>query len=134
MSLEWKGDQVTRNVQNAQRLGINKTMAQSVEHAKNNHEWTTRTGSLEGSISIAEFAHRAGKGFRGLWGSKDIVYALIHELGGKIVPKRARRLIFKINGKTVSASEVNIKPRPYLRPAADAQYPNLAGNIRGFLK
>lgn len=109
--LDWNGDALARKIAAASLTGINATMADAVTHAKRNHEWQNRTGSLEGSISIAEFAKRVGRGARGLWGSKDIVYALIHELGGR-----------------------HIKARPYLRPAADATYGALAGHIRRALK
>ena len=129
MTLVWKGDQVVADMRKAQRFGINKTMVQTVEFAKRNHAWTNRTGTLEGSISIIEFATRAGRGFRGEWGSKDVRYALIHELGGKIVPVKAKMLSFEIGGKRVFAKEVNIPARPYLRPAADTIYPQLAANI-----
>ena len=107
MSLKWRGPQVLEKMKQAQVTGINATMAQAVEHAKRNHSWINRTGTLEGSIAIAEFAVRIARGARGLWGSKDVVYALIHELGGRF-----------------------IKPRPYLRPAADATYGSLTGNIK----
>ena len=126
----WNGQQVITKMRRAQKHGINKTMQQAVVQAKNNHEWKNRTGTLEGSISIAEFAHPSGGGFKGLWGSKDVVYALIHELGGKIVPVRAKALMFRVAGKFVSVQSVTIPARPYLRPAADATYPNLAANIR----
>ena len=109
MSLDWKGPQVLKKAQQAQVDGINRTMAQSVEHAKRNHDWQNRTGTLEGSISIAEFGHRTQTGAEGLWGSRDVVYALTHELGD---PSRG------------------IPARPYLRPAADATYGNLAANIQ----
>ena len=107
MSLEWNGPEVLRLMGEAALTGINATMAQAVEHAKRNHEWINRTGTLEGSIAIAEYAHKAGRGARGLWGSKDVEYALAQEIGG-----------------------LHNKARPYLRPAADAQYPDLAANIR----
>ncbi len=129
MTLEWKGDQVVAKMRKAQRFAINKTMTQTVEYAKRNHAWRNRTGVLEGSISIIDFATRAGYGFRGEWGSKDVRYALIHELGGRIVPKNAKALSFVIGGERVFAKSVNIPPRPYLRPAADAIYPQLAENI-----
>ena len=105
--LTWNGKKVFGSMAEASIIGVNDTMAQAVNHAKRNHEWQNRTGTLEGSISIAEWAQRMGRGVRGLWGSKDVVYALIHELGGR-----------------------NIKARPYLRPAADAQYPTLGANIK----
>jgi len=130
VTLIWRGAEVMGKMARAQIFGINKTMAEAVEHAKRNHTWRNRTGTLEGSISIAEFAHPVGTAVRGLWGSKDAVYALIHELGGKIVPVGAKRLVFQIGGAWRTAASVTIPARPYLRPAADATYPRLAANIR----
>lgn len=129
MTLEWKGDELMTKMKKAQRFGINKTMSLAVEHAKRNHEWRNRTGTLEGSVSIIEFAIQQGRGFRGEWGSKDVRYALIHELGGRIVPVRGKFLKFRVDGNFVSVASVDIPPRPYLRPAADAIYPQLAENI-----
>ncbi|KKN39096.1 hypothetical protein LCGC14_0746920 [marine sediment metagenome] len=129
MTLVWEGDKIKLDVAWAQRFAINKTMAEAVVHAKNNHNWQNRTGILEGSIAISTMAIRDGRGFRGEWGSKDVAYALIHELGGRIVPKKAKVLRFKVDGQWRSAKEVTIPARPYLRPAADAVYPQLASNI-----
>lgn len=130
MTLQWFGPQVTAKMAKAQMFGVNKTMAEAVEHAKRNHTWQNRTGTLEGSIAISEYAHRAGKGIAGTWGSRDVRYALIHELGGRIVPKNKPRLVFQVDGEWRNVASVRIPPRPYLRPAADATYPNLARNIR----
>ncbi len=129
-TLQWFGPQVAAKMVKAQIFGVDKTMSEAVIHAKDNHTWKNRSSDLEGSISIAEKAHRVGNGIRGLWGSKDIRYALIHELGGKIVPKKAPKLKFQIGGSWVTVDEVTIPARPYLRPAADATYPRLAANIR----
>ena len=107
MTLDWKGDQLISTLRRAQVEGIEATMAAAVIHAKNNHEWINRTGILERSIDIHDHATVTRTGARGLWGSLDIVYALIHELGGQF-----------------------IKARPYLRPAADVQYPGLARRIK----
>lgn len=115
--LNWEGKKVLATVNAATLKGINKTMANCVESAKRNHEWQNRTGTLEGSISIAEYAQKEGRGAYGLWGSKDVVYALIHELGGQAGRGR----------------NVKIPARPYLRPAADAYYPLLTENIRSFM-
>ncbi len=129
-TLQWFGPQVSAKMIKAQIFGIDKTMTEAVIHAHDNHTWKNRSSHLEGSIKVAEKAHREGNGVVGLWGSLDIVYALIHELGGKIVPKTAPKLKFQIGGSWVTVDEVNIPARPYLRPAADATYPNLAANIR----
>lgn len=115
----------------AQIHGVNKTMSACVVHAKNNHAWKNRTGVLEGSIDIAEFAHAEGDGVEGRWGSKDVRYALIHELGGVIVPVKAQALaIPQPDGSVRFVKKVTIPARPYLRPAADANYPQLVANIR----
>jgi len=130
MTLDWRGPAVSAKMLQAQLYGVNKTLAQAVEHAKRNHAWQNRTGTLEGSISIAEFARKVGAGVHGGWGSKDVRYALIHELGGRIVPRNAPALMFEVDGQFVRTQQVTIPARPYLRPAADATYPQLAANIR----
>jgi hypothetical protein len=128
--LEWNGAKVLARARRAQITGVNRTLSQTVVQAKNNHAWRNQTGILEGSIKIIQFARVAGRGVRGTWGSADVVYALIHELGGTIRPKSAARLAFQVGGEFRSAASVTIPPRPYLRPAADAIYPSLAENIR----
>jgi phage gpG-like protein len=130
-SLRWEGDALTAKMRAAQQLGVNATMAEAVIQAKSNHAWQNQTGVLEGSIKIAEFARPDGTGVAGTWGSTDVRYALIHELGGVIVPVRAQALKFKLpDGSFRIVKSVTIPARPYLRPAADAVYPKLTGNIR----
>lgn len=130
-SLNWNGPALTRRMLEAQKLGVNATMAACVQQAKANHAWKNQTGVLEGSIKIAEFARQEGAGVTGTWGSTDVRYALIHELGGVIVPVRAQALRFKRpDGSFRIVKSVTIPARPYLRPAADAVYPQLAANIR----
>lgn len=134
-SLKWRGDELIRKVQEAQVYGVNATMAQCVEQAKNNHAWNNQTGTLEGSIAIAEYATREGSGVVGTWGSRDVRYARIHELGGVIVPVRAKALKFKLpDGSFRVVESVRIPARPFLRPAADAIYPKLKDNIRKALE
>lgn len=123
MSLEWEGDKVKRKMDNAIITGMSQTISDCVEHAKNNHPWKNRTGTLEGSIREVTHPHKVGDEFVGVWGSVDVAYALLMELGGDI--KRNR-----IFGRFVSTYTAHYPPRPYLRPAADANYPNLAKNIR----
>lgn len=134
MSLNWRGPEVIARVRQAELWGVNATMAASVIHAKSSHAWQNRTGILEGSIGIAEPAAPTGTGVRGVWGSKDVRYALIHELGGTIQPKNKPWLVFKIGEHWVRAKQVTIPARPYLRPAADAEYPGLADRIRSQLR
>lgn len=134
-SLRWEGDALTARMRKAQMQGVNKTMADCVIQAKTNHAWQNQTGVLEGSIKIADFARPDGAGVVGTWGSTDVRYALIHELGGVIVPVRAEALaIPQPDGSVRFVKSVRIPARPYLRPAADAIYPQLAANIRGFFE
>lgn len=134
-SLRWEGDALTARMRQAQMQGVNKTMADCVIQAKTNHAWQNQTGVLEGSIKIADSARPDGTGVVGTWGSTDVRYALIHELGGVIVPVRAKALkIPQPDGSFRLVKSVRIPARPYLRPAADAIYPQLAANIRGFFE
>jgi len=130
VTLNWTGPAVTKKLEAAQIVGVNQTMAASAAHAKRNHDWQNRTGTLEGSIDVAEYARREGAGVRGVWGSRDVRYARIHEEGGTIEPVKAKALVFNIEGETIIAKRVEIPARPYLRPAADEEYPKLAQRIR----
>ena len=107
MSLDWKGAQVSEKLRKAQIEGVNATMAECVIDAKNSHEWLNRTGTLEGSIDIAQHAREEPGAVVGEWGSQDVHYAIYHEVGTAFMPAR-----------------------PYLRPAADRNYPNLERNIK----
>jgi phage gpG-like protein len=130
-SLVWKGKAVTERMRAAMIAGVNKTMADCAVHARRNHTWRDQTGALTGSIQITSFAAREGTNVVGQWGSVDIKYALIHELGGTIVPVRAKALaIPQPDGSVRFVKKVVIPARPYLRPAADLIYPRLAANIR----
>ncbi|WP_339745567.1 hypothetical protein [uncultured Maricaulis sp.] len=129
--LEWFGEAVTATMRQAQIIGVNKTMAAATVRAKLNHDWQNQTGVLEGGIDITDYAQVEEGGVRGTWGVRDVVYARIHELGGTIKPKNGAALtIPQADGSVRLVSQVTIPARPYLRPAADEEYPKLAGNIR----
>ena len=82
MSVKWRGKQVLQATRRAQVLGINVIMSRCVRGAKTSHPgWKNRTGILEGSIGIEIFARPQGSGAAGIWGSADVVYARVHELG-----------------------------------------------------
>lgn len=130
-SLQWNGDAITAKMRRAQIMGVNKTMSAAVQHAKRNHPWQNQTGVLEGSINIVQFGLEKGKGVEGRWGSQDVRYALIHELGGVIVPVKALALAIPQPGGGVKfVKRVVIPARPCLRPAADATYRELPANIK----
>jgi hypothetical protein len=130
-SLKWNGKAVTAKMRRAQIAGVNQTMAACVVEAKSNHEWNNRTGVLEGAIDVALYAAPVADGVKGTWGARDVVYGRIHELGGVIRPVTAKALAVPLpEGGIALVQSVTIPARPYLRPAADKQYPRLPGRIR----
>ncbi len=109
MTVKWRGAQVRLKMFRAEIRAINVIMSRCVRGAKTSHEWINRTGILEGSIGIDFYGRPQGSGAAGIWGSVDVVYARVHELGSE---------------------KLNITARPYLRPQADIHYPDLAGEIK----
>ncbi|MEP4423748.1 MAG: phage morphogenesis protein, partial [Nitratireductor sp.] len=88
-SIKWYGKTVSKKLREAQIEGVNRTMAACVKEAKEEHDWENRTATLEGSIDIADYAQPDEDGVRGTWGSRDVVYARIHEEGDTITAKNA---------------------------------------------
>jgi len=130
-SLKWYGKAVTQKMEKAQVEGVNRTMQACVVRAKSKHPWQNRTGLLEGAIDVANFAEPHASGVKGTWGVRDMAQARILEEGGTIKPVRAKALaIPQADGSVRFASSVTIPPYPYLRPAADEEYPGLAERIR----
>lgn len=131
-NFSWNGAGVKSRMKRAQIAGINATMGACVTHAKNNHQdWDNQTATLEGGINLVDYAHPVARGVEGLWGVQDVVYARILELGGTIRPVKAKELaIPQPGGGVVLVQSVTIPAKPYLRPAADEQYPKLSMNIR----
>lgn len=130
-SLKWYGKAVTQKMEQAQIEGVNKTMAACVVRAKGNHPWQNRSGLLEGAIDVASYAAPHDNGVKGTWGVRDMAQARILEEGGTIVPRKAKALaIPQADGSVRFVTSVTIPPYPYLRPAADIEYPGLAERIR----
>ncbi len=107
MALSWRGKQVNALMIKATKFAIDKVMEQSSIHARNNHPWRNRSTILEGSIRPVTKAKEQGNLIIGLWGSVDVNYAIFLELG-----------------------TMRMQAFPFLRPAADANYPNLPKFIR----
>lgn len=106
MAFGWRGDEVAEKVIAASVLAVDQTTAATVKHAKENHRWSNRTGTLEGSLQMRP-AEQIGTKIVGHWGSFTVAYAIYLELR----PEYA-----------------------WLRLAADAEYPNLASRIKAALE
>ncbi len=127
MSINWKGPAVISKMQRAQITAVNTTMAAAVFAAKENHgpgahsagRFETQTASLERSVRIVEAAKRIRGGAKGTWGSTDTIYARRIELG--------------FVGKDKLGRIFDQPAFPFLVPAAQDQYPKLAGRIRAAL-
>ena len=122
--LNWKGDALKRKVERASVLGIDATMSAAIIHAKSNHgagahgqdRFVTHFSALEGGTRITQRARPDRSGVVGRWGVINVVYARRIELG--------------FQGKDSAGRVIDAQPFPYLRPAAQAEYPKLAGRIK----
>lgn len=124
MPLDWYGERVKARLRDAQKAGIDTTMAACVLHAKANHgpgahgaqRFETQTGNLERNTRIVEAAKETASGASGLWGVTDTVYARRIELG--------------FQGKDARGRVIDQRAYPFLIPAANAEYPKLAKRIK----
>lgn len=82
-------------------------------------ETSSGGAGLVGSIKYEVYRDR-----RNVWEGRvgtNLIYSLIHEVGGTIVPKNAEYLHFKVDGHWVKTKVVHMPARPYLRPALDSK-------------
>ena len=128
MPLNWNGDKLKRRMRRASITAVNTTMAAAVKHAKENHSagahgagrFETQTADLERSIRIVDAAAGDSKGVVGRWGSTGLNYGRTIEIG--------------FQGKDKNGRIVNRRAFPFLIPAAQVEYPKLAGRIRNALR
>lgn len=106
--VKWTGPVVVARTLEATRKGVDKTMAQCIAPAK--RLTPVVTGTAQGSIQIQDFAKRSRNKTSGTWGSQKVDYFIWLEVGKA--------------GRT---------GHHMLRRSADENYPNLAGNIKGFM-
>lgn len=139
VSLNWGGldralNRAGRNLSNRQALLdsvgealVSGTLARfDTEKAPDGTPWEpSRRAQEEGGKTLTDTARLrnsidyATAGDKVLVGS-NLKYARIHQKGGIIRPKKAKRLLFKgCDGSMVSAKEVTIPARPYLGVSKD---------------
>lgn len=105
MTLKWNGDKLKKKMDNAITHAINETVAESIKYALNHHpNWQNRTLLAEGSITQKKFA--TPQQHFALWGS---VWT---------------------NPGTNYVWYLEFKHQPFLRAAADVEYPGLARRIK----
>jgi phage gpG-like protein len=76
------------------------------------------TSILYASAALARSVDYSASADETIVGS-GLVYAGIQHHGGTIVPKKAKRLVFRVGNRTVFARKVTIPPRPYLGLSAE---------------
>lgn len=112
MLVNWDGDKVVATVLAAAEVAVNETAEAASARAKANHPgWQSQSGALEAAIH-AEPAEIQDGGSQVVaeWGAWGVIEAAKQELGTARMPAN-----------------------PYLRPAADAEYPSLSGRIQAAL-
>lgn len=105
--MNWRGDEVLEKLVKASKLGVDRTTAACVEHAKGHHPWNNVTGTAEGSIQMRPATVDGDNRVRGEFGSYGVDYFLWLEIGTSRMPAR-----------------------PSLRPAFDAEVPKLTKRIK----
>jgi hypothetical protein len=135
--LKWYGPMVTEKVMSAVKAGINETMAACVVKAKKRVRLDTTL--LQGSIQIIPAVKR-GDEIVGEWGAVNNKYAAAMELGADphfppvdMLKPWARRKLGDEDAAwpvAVTISILGTEPHPFLRPAADEEYPKLKRRIK----
>ncbi len=122
--LQWQGQLQKQTMSDAAVLAINATMSAAIIHARSNHSpgarggrrFESQSGELERNTKIVRPARRDSKGVTGRWGVKGVAYGRRIELG--------------FQGKDSLGRSFGQPPYPYLRPAAEIEYPKLGGRLR----
>lgn len=106
--LDWRGKQFVEEMRTAARIGVNETVDAARDDAASSHEWLNRTGQLEEEI-VSEHATSRQRDPVGRFGTtrRRGFFGLFHEEG-----------------------TTHEFARPFLRPAADREFPSLAKRIR----
>ena len=97
------------------KMGLRRYEARIITHElsgrKGNKGLNRQSGDLSNSWSVD--TKRQGKNVIGTLATRAI-YARIHQFGGIIVPRRAKKLVFKIGKKTIAADSVTMPKRLYI--------------------
>jgi len=86
------------------------------------HTLNARTHRLQQSVK--SLITRSGLTISGRVGS-PVVYAAIHEFGGIIRPKKAKYLVFQIDGKWIRTKQVTMPKREWLTESINDVKPQI---------
>lgn len=137
--VEWRGDEVKKKLLDIARRAMDRIMADCVSAAK--ELAPVDTAALQRSIQMRP-TRQEGKALVGYWGSFNVKYAIYQEMGTglyapgggmryTIRPVRKKALWWEgLEHPVAAVRHPGVRPRPYLRPAADAIYPALPQYIR----
>ena len=107
--VSWFGDRILAKALSASVAAVEETTQDAAQHAKTDHRWRDRNGALENAIDTLPVKVE-GLFVKGEWGVE----------AGERVPYWA----------DLEFGTVHMTARPFLRPAADATNPQLAGRLR----
>ena len=139
MEIEWRGDEVKAKVCEDTRRAMDRLMSDCVDAAKQMVD--VRTAALQRSIQMRPTQYQ-GSALVGYWGSFGVKHAIYQEMGTglfapgggmryEIRPRRRKALWWEgLEHPVKVVHHPGVRPRPYLRPTADAIYPGLPQYIR----
>lgn len=129
--LKWKGEELKEKLDKAIPWAINSIMADCIRDAK--AAVPKKTTTLQGSIRM-EIARKIAGIWTGIWGSFNVLYAIMVEKGTKphmIFPKTKKALYWEGADHPVkSVNHPGTTAKPFLVPAANKNYPRLNAKIR----
>ena len=139
--IEWNGDAVAAKMRAASVRAVEHTIAEAVSDARANHpdyppasqpyeRYANRT-AFETNAIVSHGAHETDEGVTGTWGAYTN-YSLFLEIGTSVEgPTATERMIEGAGDMDAVPPPIGplMAPRPYLRPAADKEYPLLVERI-----
>lgn len=139
-AIEWRGDEVREKLLRITMRAMDRIMSDCVVIAK--ELAPTDTTFLQGSIQMRPTVLQGKRALVGYWGSFNCKYAIYQEMGTglyapgggsmyEIRPRLKKALWWPgLEHPLKVVRHPGVRPRPYLRPAADTVYPALPQYIR----
>lgn len=105
-------EQLDREMITSTRVALRQGVTYTVEGAPH------KDGILRASIKILSGPSKSGNAYIGTYGTR-LEYAAQREYGGTIVPRRAKFLVFEIDGQLVFAKSVTQTGSFYMEKSAE---------------